>query len=83
MRSTTFDSPEPQELILNLKSKIADQEEQIQTLIKRRRDDLEKFKEFERTRLQLNQVCCLGVYFVHLSTPIFSCNHINVKHKNV
>ena len=53
---TSADSTESQQMIANLKSKIADQEEQIQTLIKKRRDDVEKFKEFERTKLQLDQV---------------------------
>lgn len=43
-------------MLASLKSKITDQEEQIQTLIKKRRDDLEKLKEFERTKLQLDQV---------------------------
>ena len=47
---------ESQQIIANLKLKITDQEEQIQTLIKKRRDDLEKLKEFERTKLQLDQV---------------------------
>ena len=50
------ESSESQQLIFNLKTKVADQEEQIQTLIKKRRDDLEKLKEFERTKLQLDQV---------------------------
>ena len=49
------DAPDPTQ-IGSLKSKIADQEEQIQTLIKKRRDDLEKLKEFERTKIQLDQV---------------------------
>lgn len=43
-------------MLVSLKNKITDQEEQIQTLIKKRRDDLEKLKEFERTKLQLDQV---------------------------
>ena len=47
---------ESQLLVSALKTKVADQEEQIQTLIKKRRDDLEKLKEFERTKLQLDQV---------------------------
>ena len=47
---------ESQQTVSSLKSKITDQEEQIQTLIKKRRDDLEKLKEFERTKLQLDQV---------------------------
>ena len=51
--SDSFDS---QQLVISLKSKITDQEEQIQTLVKKRRDDLEKIKEFERTKLQLDQV---------------------------
>ena len=49
------DSADPAQL-LSLKNKITDQEEQIQTLIKKRRDDLEKLKELERTKLQLDQV---------------------------
>jgi hypothetical protein len=49
------DSPDAAQ-ISSLKSKITDQEEQIQTLIKKRRDDLEKLKEFERTKIQLDQV---------------------------
>ncbi|CAF4439472.1 unnamed protein product, partial [Rotaria magnacalcarata] len=44
------------QLVTNLKSKITDQEEQIQTLIKKRRDDLEKVKDFERTKIQLDQL---------------------------
>lgn len=43
-------------MIQSLKLKITDQEEQIQTLIKKRRDDVEKMKEFERTKLQVDQV---------------------------
>ena len=54
--NTSSDSVESQQLITSLKSKITDQEEQIQTLIKKRRDDLEKVKEFERTKLQLDQL---------------------------
>ncbi|CAF4439491.1 unnamed protein product, partial [Rotaria magnacalcarata] len=44
------------QLVTNLKSKITDQEEQIQTLIKKRRDDLEKVKDFERTKIQVDQL---------------------------
>ncbi|CAF4319106.1 unnamed protein product [Rotaria socialis] len=54
--SSTPESSDSQQTIANLKNKITDQEEQIQTLIKRRRDDLEKIKEFERTKLQLDQL---------------------------
>jgi hypothetical protein len=50
-------------LVLSFKNKITDQEEQIQTLIKKRRDDLEKLKELERTKLQLDQVCRRNVTF--------------------
>ncbi|CAF2465599.1 unnamed protein product [Rotaria sp. Silwood2] len=50
------DSSDSQQVITSLKSKINDQEEQIQTLIKKRRDELEKVKEFERTKLQLDQL---------------------------
>lgn len=53
---STADSVESQQLIQSLKSKITDQEEQIQTLIKKRRDDLEKVKELERTRLEHDKV---------------------------
>ncbi|CAF2091547.1 unnamed protein product [Rotaria magnacalcarata] len=54
--STQASSNESQQLVTNLKSKITDQEEQIQTLIKKRRDDLEKVKDFERTKIQLDQL---------------------------
>ncbi|CAF0846668.1 unnamed protein product [Rotaria sordida] len=51
-----LESSDSQQVIISLKNKINDQEEQIQTLIKKRRDDLEKLKEFERTKLQLDQL---------------------------
>ncbi|CAF3794124.1 unnamed protein product [Adineta steineri] len=54
--NATSDSSDSQQVIISLKSKITDQEEQIQTLIKKRRDDLEKLKELERTKLQLDQL---------------------------
>ncbi|CAF1603342.1 unnamed protein product [Rotaria magnacalcarata] len=53
---STLESSDSQQTIASLKNKIIDQEEQIQTLIKKRRDDLEKIKEFERTKLQLDQL---------------------------
>ncbi|CAF0975008.1 unnamed protein product [Adineta steineri] len=43
-------------MFIFLQSKVVDQEEQIQTLVKKRRDDLEKLKEFERTKIQLDQL---------------------------
>ncbi|CAF4117536.1 unnamed protein product [Rotaria sp. Silwood2] len=55
-RSSISDPSESQQLVNNLKSKIVDLEEQIQTLVKKRRDDLEKLKEFERTKIQLDQL---------------------------
>ncbi|CAF1105534.1 unnamed protein product [Rotaria sp. Silwood1] len=54
--SSIAESSDSQQMIISLKNKISDQEEQIQTLIKKRRDDLEKVKEFERTKLQLDQL---------------------------
>ncbi|CAF3574555.1 unnamed protein product [Rotaria socialis] len=54
--STQASSNESQQLVTSLKSKITDQEEQIQTLIKKRRDDLDKVKDFERTKIQLDQL---------------------------
>jgi hypothetical protein len=45
-----------QELISHLQNKIIDQEEQIQTLVTKRRDDIDKLKEFERIQQQLEQV---------------------------
>ncbi|CAF2683109.1 unnamed protein product [Rotaria sp. Silwood2] len=51
-----LESSDSQQVIISLRNKINDQEEQIQTLIKKRRDDLEKLKEFERTKLQLDQL---------------------------
>ncbi|CAF1061589.1 unnamed protein product [Adineta ricciae] len=51
--SPTFDA---EQLIYNLQNKIIDQKEQIQTLIDKRRDDFEKIKEFERIKLQLEQL---------------------------
>jgi hypothetical protein len=57
--------------ILSLKSKITDQEEQIQTLIKKRRDDLEKLKEFERAKIQLDQVNHLDISFFFKSILFF------------
>ncbi|CAF3936632.1 unnamed protein product, partial [Rotaria sordida] len=54
--TTILESSDSQQVTTSLKSKINDQEEQIQTLIKKRRDDLEKLKEFERTKLQLDQL---------------------------
>jgi predicted nucleic acid-binding Zn-ribbon protein len=54
--SPISDSGESQQMIVSLKNKITDQEEQIQTLVKKRRDDLEKLKEFERAKLQLDQL---------------------------
>ncbi|CAF0855330.1 unnamed protein product [Rotaria sordida] len=55
-QNSISDPSESQQLVNNLKSKITDQEEQIQTLVKKRRDDLEKLKEFERTKIQLDQL---------------------------
>ena len=52
---STSESTDSQ-LVTSLKNKVTDQEEQIQTLIKKRRDDLEKLKELERTKLQLDQL---------------------------
>lgn len=55
--NTPTNSTESQQLINSLKSKITDQEEQIRTLIKKRRDDLEKIKESDHMKIQLDQVC--------------------------
>lgn len=70
-------------MILSLKNKISDQEEQIQTLIKKRRDDLEKVKEFERTKIQLDQVCLLNIIESTsiMSFDLNSYNPISVKLK--
>jgi TolA-binding protein len=62
---TAADSTESQQLVQSLKNKIADQEEQIQTLIKKRRDDVEKMKELERTKLQLDQVRARRTKILH------------------
>ncbi len=42
--------------ILSLKSIIADLEGKLRTLTEKRREDFDKLKEFERTKLQLDQV---------------------------
>ncbi len=49
------DSSDPAE-ILSLKSKIADLEGKLRTLTDKRREDFDKLKEFERTKLQVDQV---------------------------
>jgi len=49
------DSSDPAE-ILSLKSKIVDLEGKLRTLTEKRREDFDKLKEFERTKLQLDQV---------------------------
>ncbi|CAF1334369.1 unnamed protein product [Adineta steineri] len=60
IRKTSTTSPtessDSSQIITSLQSKVVDQEEQIQTLVKKRRDDLEKIKEFERTKIQLDQL---------------------------
>ena len=76
---------EAQQTIHNLKSKITDQEEQIQTLIKKRREDLEKLKENERTKLQLDQVNLSfpdEPSYPRVNRSVFSYNRTNVKHKS-
>ncbi|CAF0864712.1 unnamed protein product [Didymodactylos carnosus] len=45
-----------QEVITALKTKLIDYEEQIQTLIKKRREDVEKTKDFERAKIQVDQL---------------------------
>ena len=74
-------------LVGSLRNKITDQEEQIQTLIKKRRDDLEKLKEFERTKIQLDQVIHFSLSHTHSSSHSFpflsSYKPTNVKLRNV
>jgi len=55
MNSPTTDASESSQILL-LNSKISDQQEQIETLKKKRRDDLEKLREFDRLKLQIDQV---------------------------
>ncbi|CAF0773828.1 unnamed protein product [Adineta ricciae] len=54
--SSESPTSDTEQLIYNLQNKIIDQKEQIQTLIDKRRDDFEKIKEFERIKLQLEQL---------------------------
>ena len=61
--TSTADTPDPTQ-ILSLKSKITDQEEQIETLKKKRRVDLEKLREFDSIKLQLGEVMLFQTSFL-------------------
>ena len=71
-----IESLQQQQELDNLRSEVKDLEEKLETLKVKRSEDKIKFKEFEKVKIQLQQVCALVICFVTWKMTFLSlCIH--------